>query len=341
MKFHFYLASLLLIGNAFAQKSLPRDMDRQDRQALTQQAQSFVSVASPVIDKVSDSVVSIQYRDRLLAYGTVTEKGILTKWSEIQRHAHVAQVVHRKKDGQGSVSNRLKLIGIFKDYDLALLENPYKTPAIQWEQTAAHLGEFIVMAGMDDRVAGIGVVSVEKRSLRQQDRGFLGITMDFSKAATDGVRVTTVQPGSSADKFKLKPNDYLTAVNDEKLQSAFQTRNLIQRFKPGQNVKFTIRRGSEVKHINVILGSRPKRPSYPAHRLNQMENMGAKASRVRTGFPSVIQSDMQINANSMGAPVVNLDGKLVGISISRSRQQTYIIPADDLQKLLKTEAKRP
>ena len=66
-----------------------------------------------------------------------------------------------------------------------------------------------------------------------------------------------------------------------------------------------------------------------------MQRMGTTPSRVGTDFPSVIQSDMAIDSNDMGAPVVDLDGKLVGITIARgSRIKTFIIPAKTLIKVL-------
>jgi S1-C subfamily serine protease len=66
-----------------------------------------------------------------------------------------------------------------------------------------------------------------------------------------------------------------------------------------------------------------------------MERMGTNLSLVRTGFPSVIQTDMQLDRKRCGGPVVDLEGNVVGIAIARAdRTRSFIIPTAHLTQLL-------
>ena len=63
--------------------------------------------------------------------------------------------------------------------------------------------------------------------------------------------------------------------------------------------------------------------------------MGSELSDRRGGFPSILQHDTVIKPIDCGGPVVDLDGKTVGINISRSgRTETYAIPSEAVLALI-------
>ena len=73
----------------------------------------------------------------------------------------------------------------------------------------------------------------------------------------------------------------------------------------------------------------------PGGRLRQMEKMGTTLSLVRGGFPSAIQTDMQLERDRCGGPVVDLDGKFTGMTIARAdRTRSFIIPTKAIAELL-------
>jgi S1-C subfamily serine protease len=83
-------------------------------------------------------------------------------------------------------------------------------------------------------------------------------------------------------------------------------------------------------------------PQFPNARLRVMERMGTTLSLVRTGFPSVIQTDMQLDRGRCGGPVVDLAGTVVGISIARAdRTRSFIIPSAHLLTLLARDPATP
>jgi len=74
------------------------------------------------------------------------------------------------------------------------------------------------------------------------------------------------------------------------------------------------------------------RLSTPDHkRREQMNRLGVGVSGRRDGFPLVLQHDTVLKPNDCGGPLVNLDGRVVGVNIARGgRVETYAIPTSAL-----------
>ena len=60
------------------------------------------------------------------------------------------------------------------------------------------------------------------------------------------------------------------------------------------------------------------------------------------GYPDVIQHDIPLPPELCGGPLFNLNGKCIGVNVSRAgRTKTYAIPADEIVELLEIKmAKR-
>ena len=233
------------------------------------------------------------------------------------------------------------LAGVYPDHDLALLDydgnNAELTPLDLSQAAPLPLGSFILMANPDGNVESLGVVSVESRSLRDMDKAYLGVMMDPVKEQ-EGIALREIMPGSAAAKAGLRAGDIILAVDQEDMTGLMEMKTLLQRLQPGSEIIVTYKRGNARKKTKVALGSLSENPTIrriPQERMNIMERMGATPSDIRTGFPSVIQSDMPIAPSDAGAPITDLDGKIAGIVIARgSRIKTYIIPTSTIQNLL-------
>lgn len=344
------LSLLMLSTHAPAQKGIPMpdplaSLKRSEIQGLKDQATEFFTAAKPAITKAVKSTVAISYRNNRIAYGTViavsgsNKPAILTKWSEI-RNAR-GKLVITAPDGKQYPA---QATGIYPDHDLAILTieaNTKLTPLDLTAATSPQLGDFIALASPDGNVAGFGVVSVKARSLRESDKAYLGVMMDFASAGKGGVPLKQVMPDSAASKAGLRDGDIIVSVNQTKITGAMEMRNLLQRLVPGSKIIVSYRRGVVEKNATVNLGSRADNEDirrFPRERMEKMQRMGAVPSLVRSNFPSVIQSDMPINPYDAGAPVADLDGNIVGITIARgSRIKTFIIPTKTIKKLLTTK----
>jgi len=325
---------------------------------LANQASSFFSAAKPASAIASKSTVSISYRNYRVSYGTIvqipgaTQPTILTKWSEVSKVRDSLMI--NTSDGKRYPA---KVSGVYHDHDLAILTvktpDTNLTPLDLTASAVPKLGNFIIMARPDGNVEGFGVVSVQARSLRESDRAYLGVMMGFATAGKNGVPLKEVMPNSAASNAGLLDGDIVLTVDNTAITGAMEMRNLLQRLDPGSEINIRYRRGNAEKETTVQLGSRDENKDarkVPAKRMNIMERMGTVPSRVRTNFPNVIQSDMPIQSdrtpnnprddftNDCGGPVVDLDGKIIGIAIARgSRIKTYIIPTTTIQTVLATK----
>jgi hypothetical protein len=63
--------------------------------------------------------------------------------------------------------------------------------------------------------------------------------------------------------------------------------------------------------------------------------MGGPLSLVSNNFPVVIQTDMQLKPQQCGGPVLDLDGRAIGLSIARAdRTRSFLIPASRIAEVL-------
>ncbi len=158
-----------------------------------------------------------------------------------------------------------------------------------------------------------------------------------------GVMVRRVQPETGASSAGLKKGDVITGLLGREVNGNFELSSTLQRLEPGQKIRINFRRGDERKVAEVELGGRPSPQRIPHGRMERMNNMGGhRYSQVRDGFRDVIQSDMQLDPEDCGAPVVDLEGRLVGIAAARAgRIKSFIIPADAVKSLLESEPAEP
>lgn len=267
-------------------------------------------------------------------YGTVVEDGtkVLTKWSEIAMARGAIQVV----GGDGTTA-KATVVGVHQEEDIAVLELEGASfhPVVFSAEESPKIGRFLVAASPDDTPASVGVVAVEARSLREQDHAFLGVGLD-AKHKGGGVRVNEVRDGSAAGQAGLKADDVIRSIGGRDVNSLIEVQTVLAGHVPGDKVAIVYQRGGKDLSTEATLNAKTEVfQQVENQRLNQMERMGTIPSLVRSGFPRVIQTDMPLEPEHCGGPVVDLDGKVVGITIARGdRTRSFVIPSDSIIELL-------
>jgi serine protease Do len=312
------------------------DPPTKDRAKLIKQAGQLFQTLEPVVAKISHGAVEVRVWRKRVGFGTVVETGkVLAKWSEVKRD--VRSLSCRTGAGEWLPA---KVVGIYRDADLAVLkvEGMKAKPLVLGDEDNLRVGSFLALARPDGEAAAMGIVSVLPRSLRESDRAFLGILMDLEFSGP-GVRIRRVQPDTGAAASGLKDGDVITKVMNREVNGNFELSSVLQRLEPGQMVRIGYRRGKERKLAEVKLGGRPDPRRIPYSRMERMNNMGGhRYSDVKDGFRDVIQSDMQLAPEDCGAPVIDLDGRVIGIAVARAgRIKTFIIPASSVRGLLATK----
>jgi serine protease Do len=332
------LAGLLLQGAVKAQDDIPL-LRPEEKEAVTAQTEEFNKSLMPALANAAKSTVRIWSGKRRLAYGTVIGGGhrILTKWSEVAR----AKGDLRIESAGGEILS-VRMAGVYEDEDLAILETTGTalTP-VQWSKERPKLGGFLAAPQPDGRPAAFGVVSVLERNLRDTDQAFLGVVgaMDFEGP---GVKIRDVAADSGAAAAGLKPGSIILKVGERTISGVLELKNALVGVAPGTTVSLLVRVGDAEQKFDVLLGNRPQLPNFPGDRLRQMERMGGPISQIRDSFTQVIQSDMRPKPDQIGGPVVDLKGRVVGITMARAdRTRAFVMPAEAVENLLKKEPRDP
>lgn len=324
----------LLCALPLAAQDLPLQKE-QDRAVLRRQSGEVFDVVSPIAQKVGKSTVWVWAGGkRQLSVGTVVGDGsqVLAKWSEIAKaKGQPLQCV-----GAGNVTYDATVEGVYEDEDLVLLKlkNSQLRPVAFDASAKPDLGRFLIAAGPGDVTLGMGVVSVKERTLRESDQAFVGVGVENHSDGT-GVKIRQIAEDSPAEKAGLKVGDIILNLNGKVVGGMMEFRTLLTSLKPGDTAKILYSRVGETISVDLVLGSKPAKPQFSQRRLEVMERMGGDISQVRDGFPAVIQTDMVLNPEECGGPVLDLQGKVVGITAARAgRIRSYVIPAETIVAML-------
>ena len=297
---------------------------------------SVLDEYKPVVAAARQSTVSLVAGRKQVALGTVVDSDgyIVTKASEVARK-------NLRCVFPGGVRVSAKVLDVYEPLDLALVKvGADGLESADWAGgEAIELGTFLAAPGIGDDPVAIGVASVAPRSLSEKTKGFLGV---FPEEVDGKVILRSVGDKTPADKAGLKAGDVVLEIDGADVDNTSEFRRLIAGHSPGDEVKFKISREDEEKSLTAKLisreagvqisggGNRPRNS-----RIERMNLMGGDLSGTREGFASVLQTDLTLEPTECGGPVVNLDGKVVGVNIARGgRVKSYAIPAKELRALL-------
>lgn len=285
---------------------------------------SAMKALLPVTSKAASSVVAVEVNGKVVALGTVVSDSghILTKNTE------TLEGKVSRPGASGRVG--LKLIQRFPKRDLALYQGaPEGLEPVRWAgKKKSPIGTLLTSPDPDGEPLGIGLVSVLPRALGEI--GFLGIQAGEGEG---GVLIVRIVNGSPAEEAGLRADDVITHVDGEALQDPFAFGSKIRTYRAGDKVEFTYRRGEEEEKIGVKLASRPEEQS--SDRFRRMNEMSGPLSDRLSGFPLALQHDIPLDPSVCGGPLLDLQGRCVGINVSRAgRVKTFAVPTTDIRKLL-------
>jgi serine protease Do len=224
------------------------------------------------------------------------------------------------------------LVGVSVDHDLALLKvDASDLTAVAWRTEPAPPGTLVAAVAPDGDAIGIGVVSAEPRAVpgpkrSNQRRGWLGISLG---GGDTGVGITEVIEGSAASQAGLEAGDQIQSIDGNAMRSMDQIIDTVGSRAPGDTLSILVQRQDQQLTKSAVLG-KPPQDAMPEDQWG-----GGPFSDRRAGFPRVLPHDTVILPNQCGGPLIDTDGKVVGINIARAlRVTTYAIPADIVQQFV-------
>jgi len=282
----------------------------------------------PLAKKAAASVVRILCDGKQTCLGTVLTKDglIATKASEL-----TGKITCRLDGGEEPEARRVRVL---EKHDLALLqvESEGLVPVRWAECERAEIGRWVVVPGPAGELLGVGVVGVERLAAPLQI-GALGA--QFGADVTAAARIEAVAARSPATQSGLQPGDVITAVDGKKTPAIRDVLRELSGRPPDSQITLRVGRGEESLEREVRLGQVGGRravrvvPQGGAQIVIMRPGSGrSPASKRQDGFPEVFQHEARIRPSDCGTPLIGLDGRALGISISRiSGPASYGLPA--------------
>jgi S1-C subfamily serine protease len=113
---------------------------------------------------------------------------------------------------------------------------------------------------------------------------------------------------------------------------------LLRDRKAGSTIQMIIRREGKEILLDVRLSARGE---LFTDQMNRNDQMSGEYSPRRSGFPRVIQHDILGSRHVQGGPLLDLDGRCVGMNIARAnRAESFAIPVVELKQLAETLVKQ-
>ena len=275
---------------------------------------------APVSAATRHSIVKLNVDGETVALGTVVDTNgwALTKASEIKPGKLTCWLATDQE-----VEAELLATDVEEDVALVRVHAQGLTP-ITWSPAQVSVGEWAITPGIAETPQAIGIISALPRRIRPQ-RALIGVRFDPSSPLP---RIDELLPGYGAEKAGLKPGDIILTVNNTAVSNRQQVVEILGDFRDGQTVRLGLQREDE--HFDAQLEM-----IAALEEEGQSLRMAGRVSHRAQGFERAIEHDTVLFPWLCGGPLVDLDGKAMGLNIARaSRVTTYALPASLVQKIL-------
>jgi S1-C subfamily serine protease len=253
---------------------------------------------------------------------------ILTKASEIEGVDKLLARVDKES------YDEVQVVAVDAKWDVALIKVDAQdlSPAEFAPDSKLEQGSWVVVNGATSRTKRrvlAGIISAMAREIPTAGGAAMGISITDAK---DKLEVKEVTEGGGAAVAGILAGDLILEVDGKKVVKIEELSEILKDKKAGDDVKVTVKRAGKNMDLNVKLTARSEMFLQP----DRNDQMSGDFSKRRSGFPRVIQHDILANSETMGGPVLDMKGRVVGMNIARAnRAETFAIPVEELQVIAK------
>lgn len=294
---------------------------------------------SDVTAAVKASMVRVMDGKSPRCYGTVIDDlgHAVTKRSQLPVGWQKGELTVESSTGDSFTA---RVVGVDRALDLAVLAIADCTlPAVKWAiDQEVQPGEVLLTPRLGSYTPALGFAAIEHReSMRDWSTGpYLGVrTSDAPRKQREAANlehallVEEVVPKSGADRAGVLVGDLIVSLDDEPVTDRMALRETIANRSTGDTLAIELIRGGERITVNATLSKRDPLPGKEGLR----GNTTTPISEVSTGFGEVIAHDAIVWPEQCGGPVVNLEGRAVGLNIARfDRTATHAILGKDVMR---------
>jgi len=284
---------------------------------------------------MGESVVEIRGDEKALCFGTIVSKDglVVTKASELKGKTTVSI------DGDKAIP--ATLVGKDEATDIALLRLDTTVAGLSdpvWAPADTTLGEVLVVPNPQEAFLSMAVTGVEERPIAKTTRSpgngakvRLGV-LSRKDYIGPGSLVSGLPKEGAATKGGIEIGDLIVAIDGDVVTShGHMVRKLLE-YEPKDKIKIRVLRNGKLVTCKVTLAEAKNTPRLvqPKDTVN-----GDNLSKRYAPFSMAFQHDAWIEANECGGPVLDLEGRIVGVNIARlNRIAAFAIPADNLQETI-------
>jgi len=262
-------------------------------------------------------------------YGVVIspEGHILTKASELEGIKDFSVTVERTN------YQNVEILATDPVWDVALLkvEAEGLVPVDYAPTSAVPHGSWVVANGVTSRSrrrALAGIVSANSRPIPAAGGLALGVVIRIEEGA---VVVGEVVEGGGAAAAGMQAGDVMLSIDGRPIGKIEDIAETLEDRQAGDVVEVQCRRGDEEITAEVLLAAKGE---MFTENINRNDMMSGDFSRRRSGFPRVIQHDILGSSRVTGGPLLDLDGRCIGMNIARAnRAESFAIPVEELREI--------
>ena len=283
----------------------------------------------PLSRAARSSVIKLDVNGNTVALGAVVDADglAITKASEIKPGKLTCWLA-------GGKEVPAELLGVDEENDVALVKVSAKglKPVI-WATDELAVGQWVVTPGISEMPQAVGIVSVPPRKILHP-KALIGVQLDRK---SPGAQIEKVTPGLGAEAAGLKAGDRIVSVNDLPVKESDELIKTLRNYRDGQSVTLRVQR--EEREFDATVKLKAPSPSGQGHGLDReerMNRMGSQPSERAQGFDLAIQHDTVLQNWQCGGPLLNLNGKVIGLNIARvDRVASYALPSDVVRQSIR------
>ena len=320
--------------------------DEEDEPLTPNATEDFLADFTTLHGTLTDSILPLKnYKGETLVLATVIDEAgqLLTKASEIEN----IEGVYLTWEGQ---DYPVRILGSDEDYDLALLQvDVYNLiPVRQWDIQEPKVGQLLLSPTKRRLTSGVITQPARKAPAKgyevsyskEQPSSYLGVTFTED---SDKPILGSIATGSPADKVGFLEGDEILKVEDTEVDNISDLIKILSTHSAGEKIAIVVKRGDKELTLEPILDFRPaaeegsfsRSASQRDNSLSTLSARGGSLSKRRNDFPRCFYHDTPLTAKTMGTPLLNLEGKIIGFNIARAlRHRTLAIPTKEINDLV-------
>ena len=285
-------------------------------------------------DALREGVLKIADQRTTISLGTLVEDNlVLTKASSLPTRQRLRGIDYRDRE--------YDLTLVYQDpaFDLAVLEiGPNDLTPMQFQtDKTPELGEVLLCVNAPGQAVVSARSAVGTPDSGDPESPFLGVEMSRFEESDRGVTIAGILPDGAAMAAGLRAGDLIVRVNGSEVGQSL--REALQLFRVGDRVQVAIERNGVEMTVPVQLR---RRPEYADGLPTPFGNDIVEANERRTGFGPAIRHDALLGPRDVGAPLVDLQGRVIGLQIAHADRSTnWALPAATLRSVLAEIPQRP